>query len=557
MTAEDGPEAPADVASSSSLGSLCSDVGEELLEVVLAPRGFEIVVSAVMIADPLDVSGAGIASGDLVLAIGLGDDPEQFCALIEAGAAAGAPAIVYRSRGAPSGVILACAEAAGVALLGTDGDTPWGALHRLIETWLDAGRAGHLPRLSGAVSGDLAALADATAKMAGGPVTIEDQRSRVLAFSQGGQEIDAGRSATILQRQVPTDYVRRLRRLGAFTELHESDGVVVVRLPGTAPRLAIAIRAGAQVLGSIWLVGEPEQLASSAEETLREAAKIAALHIIRHRVFDDLEGRVRGGMLRMLLAGAGLPVPMLERLRFRPGDELVVVAVEGAAIDEAPPPRGRLLQLALEHLAAYGWQAVGTAMDGRVYLLIGLREGGSPDVLRQTLVDTVSRAQSVLATSVRAGIGEWVETGEELRGSRRTADQSLDLGRGDDAVVVFDDVYGRSLVAEVRELLAERRLSPELRSLVEHDAAHGTSYVLTLRVFLDVLGDAGVAASRLHVHVNTLRYRVRRLVEIGGIDLADAESRLALELQLRAGPTPNAAGLAPGDGAARAGDRFA
>jgi DNA-binding PucR family transcriptional regulator len=41
------------------------------------------------------------------------------------------------------------------------------------------------------------------------------------------------------------------------------------------------------------------------------------------------------------------------------------------------------------------------------------------------------------------------------------------------------------------------------------------------------------AAAKLHIHKNTLRYRLRRLTEIAGLDLSDPDTRLGLMLQLR------------------------
>jgi DNA-binding PucR family transcriptional regulator len=50
---------------------------------------------------------------------------------------------------------------------------------------------------------------------------------------------------------------------------------------------------------------------------------------------------------------------------------------------------------------------------------------------------------------------------------------------------------------------------------------------------VDALGDVRAAAARLHVHPNTLRYRVRRAAELTGLDLDDPLVRLFASLQLR------------------------
>jgi DNA-binding PucR family transcriptional regulator len=66
-----------------------------------------------------------------------------------------------------------------------------------------------------------------------------------------------------------------------------------------------------------------------------------------------------------------------------------------------------------------------------------------------------------------------------------------------------------------------------------HDAKHRTGYLETLEAYLDAFGDIRSAAQRIGVHPNTFRYRLRRLVEIFGIKLNDADDRLVIGLQLR------------------------
>jgi DNA-binding PucR family transcriptional regulator len=76
----------------------------------------------------------------------------------------------------------------------------------------------------------------------------------------------------------------------------------------------------------------------------------------------------------------------------------------------------------------------------------------------------------------------------------------------------------------------ERLIDPRVRELREKDAALAE----TLRAYLDCFGDIAAAAQWLHVHPNTVRYRVRRIEESLGTSLADPDVRLVLALGLRA-----------------------
>ncbi|WP_028922482.1 PucR family transcriptional regulator [Pseudonocardia acaciae] len=85
--------------------------------------------------------------------------------------------------------------------------------------------------------------------------------------------------------------------------------------------------------------------------------------------------------------------------------------------------------------------------------------------------------------------------------------------------------------AGVRRVLYAGTLEPVLR----HDAAHGTDLARTLAVFLDHACSWQRTAEVLHLHVNSLRYRVRRIEELTGRNLGDMADRVDMYLGLRAG----------------------
>jgi hypothetical protein len=82
---------------------------------------------------------------------------------------------------------------------------------------------------------------------------------------------------------------------------------------------------------------------------------------------------------------------------------------------------------------------------------------------------------------------------------------------------------------EARHAFRARLLSP----LLAYDADHGTELVRTLRVFLDCSGSWTKAAETMFVHVNSLRYRIRRVEELTGRDLGSLADQAALLLALR------------------------
>lgn len=85
------------------------------------------------------------------------------------------------------------------------------------------------------------------------------------------------------------------------------------------------------------------------------------------------------------------------------------------------------------------------------------------------------------------------------------------------------------LVAErSRTTFAHSILGP----LLDHDDQHRSDLLGTLRVHLAHASGWQTAASELHIHPNTLRYRIGRVEELLGRDLSHAQDRTDLEVAL-------------------------
>jgi hypothetical protein len=84
---------------------------------------------------------------------------------------------------------------------------------------------------------------------------------------------------------------------------------------------------------------------------------------------------------------------------------------------------------------------------------------------------------------------------------------------------------------DVRRAFTARLLAP----LREYDRRHRAELLPTLEAFLDCDGSWTRCAARLHLHVNTLRYRIGRIEQLTGRSLARLEDRLDFFLALRMG----------------------
>ena len=531
------------IAPRSSLGRVLDDLGLTLLEVAHGTTDAARDIGGVVIHDPVD--DPLFPQHAIVLGVGVADSA-QLAALLRELAGRDVAAVVVRS---PVDVTEEVREAAGdVVVLGLARGATWTQLAALLRSLLAEDDFGEISveTLGGLPSGDLFAVANAIAALLDAPVTIEDRSTRVLAFSGRQDEADPSRAETILGRQVPERYARVLTELGVFRDLYRDDRPVVVDPVTlgegvTTQRVAIGVRAGDEVLGSIWAAMDGP-LTAERTATLRDAAKLVALHLLRVRAGADVQRRLRAELVSTALEGGAGAREALARLGLAGQSVGVLAAAPTAAPDGSQRADQQLLadrERFTDALAAH----LSAVQPGAAVALVGdtafaILPAAGPDaevrlvgVAENFLERVGARMPGVIA------VGPPAEDIAGIAQSRAVALRVLRVlrdGPGSRAARMTE-VQTASLLLELRDLVLARGDAPDgaLARLIDYDRRNDGHLVDTLRAWLDHFGDVGAAAAATYVHHNTFRYRLRRVREVGGLDLSDAETRFAAMLQLR------------------------
>ena len=102
------------------------------------------------------------------------------------------------------------------------------------------------------------------------------------------------------------------------------------------------------------------------------------------------------------------------------------------------------------------------------------------------------------------------------------------------SVVTSDEVASHELLlasvpGSVLRSFTERLLGP----LLAYDERHRAELLPTLREFLACSGSWNACAATMYVHVNTVRYRIRRIEELTGRDLSRLDDQVDFFLALR------------------------
>lgn len=560
--------------SRSSWGRVFDDLGVTLLEVAYGRIAVDQQIGGVVIHDPVDEPV--YPQNAVVLAVAL-QDADALAALVTEAGSRDAVAVVVRASTELPETVRDAADRAGIAILNLARGATWTQLAALLRSLLAEDDVGQTPAesLGGVSSGDLFAVANAIAALLDAPVTIEDRSSRVLAFSGGQERADPSRVETIIGRQVPDRYARVLTEMGVFRALYRDDAPVLVDPVAlgegvSTQRVAIAVRAGDEVLGSIWAAMDGP-LTEERSATLRDATKLVALHLLRIRAGADAQRRLRAELVSRAVNGAGVngeadAQDALNRLGLSGRRVWVTAAAlaprggDGTEHDSIAE-RERLTDALALHLSAVQQGAAVALVGDTVYGILPVADAAAEDRSVGLAEDFLHRVGDRIPAVI--GVGRPATTITGIARSRAEAQRALrvvlergsgmpgdlspgDVPRGDvpqgglgrRSVARIGDVETASLLLDLRDLRSSRGdvASGVLARLIEYDARNDAHLVDTLTAWLDRFGDVTAAAAACFVHPNTFRYRLRRVAEVGGVDLDDPDARFAAMLEIRTLP---------------------
>jgi hypothetical protein len=520
------------------LQHLVDDLGTTLLEVIEAPGPLDAEVTGVTIFDPID--DLLVSPGDLLLGVGLAAEAD-ITALIRQLSVPHAAGLVIKTPDAVSDALRDTVRSNEVPLLGLTRAASWFHVAVLLRSLLDRSALIGEAHLADSPAGDLFAFANAVSALVDAPVTIEDRSSRLLAFSGGQEEADRGRIETILGRHMPSSHCRMLEERGTFRDLYRSKRPIYVPGidPDSLPRVAVAVRAGAEVLGSLWVVAK-EPLSEERMQALAESAGLAALHMLHQRNAAGLSQQLCADLLESVLAGGpaaseaavrlGLPHGPMCVLACQPVQQLGTASFESSI--------QRLTDALAVHLNAFHSGVVIARIGRLAYAVVSAVAAGGPQEISQRVRDVAASFVARIGSRepVAIGIGGPVQTPSGLPGARIEAERTLRVLRDvkEGGAKRFEDVYLETVLDRLGEVLDGDEAPPygPIARLLDYDSRNSTELTASLRAYLEAFGDVAASAEAVHVHPNTFRYRLRRIREVSELDLGDPRARLAALVQL-------------------------
>ncbi|MEU7116731.1 PucR family transcriptional regulator ligand-binding domain-containing protein [Streptomyces sp. NPDC046182] len=442
-------------------------------------------------------------------------------------------------------------------------------------------------QVSGERAGDLAAVVDRHRRLmtsgpaGGGPEVVLDLlgsdldlRAWVLSptgrqIAGAGEPLEPSLAATLAGEHLAAT---RTGRRGPHRLSAAGTTYSLFPIRNTGRGAAPAVRDVRETVLSDWLLAveaDAGDWPAARLDLLQGVTQLIAVERDRRDAARTVRRRLAQEVLELVQTGAA-PAEIAARLRVAapvllpglgtaPHWQVVVARVEwDAEGGQSPVETGPVAQALLEEIlvdpATVGPEStdrIAVAHHGdEAIALVPLPAGPLPDSEDESTTGIGLHADALLATvrdplssgladdgRLTLGVSAAVHSAEGLRGALEEARHARRVAAarpGRVCAAGHHELASHVLLLpfvpdDVRRAFTARLLDP----LRDYDRRHRAELIPTLEAFLDCDGSWTRCATRLHLHVNTLRYRVGRIEQLTGRDLSRLEDKLDFFLALR------------------------
>ncbi len=294
------------------------------------------------------------------------------------------------------------------------------------------------------------------------------------------------------------------------------------------------IRVGKEIKGYLMLIAPEDTISDIDRLAVRMGTMALAVEMSRRQAVEETESRFESDIIEDLLTS---------ELSETEADEIAKrlnlnLSISRACIIIRPSVQPTEPAIVLKNIANLYSKAHCYFRSSDIVILYPLESLKTVVELRKIGNDVLDRLTPVIAGVITLGIGRSYSGAEGIRHSFLEAEQAVAMGIqlfGTGSVTCFADLGIYRLLFSLKstgELVSFFKAN--LGSLVDYDKKHDGELTQTLKVYLHHNAIADTARA-IHVHRNTLLYRLSRIKEITGADLEDGETRLTLYLAVLAG----------------------
>lgn len=385
------------------------------------------------------------------------------------------------------------------------------------------------------------------------PVTLEDAHHQLLAYSRHNSETDTARIETIIRRRVPEKVIYRLWKDGIIPQLLKTKEPVIVEERkdiGMRTRVAISIWREEEVLGFIWVLDMKQKLNDDSLQLLKKAASAAKSLLLNHQrrkksinqdsqeLFWKLLTGHKVDQEKIVQTAMSLKVSLPESFTvvifrfkdplsdffenrasyflktsekvsvpfytFEGRDMMILVGCADAEIEQLKDSHARRLEVFKAFMSTFRKNMV-------EHLGVDQLDGGFGGIYSHYKYVSKSYREAKVVLDVHTKFPE--DTQDIISYQELGVYQFLDILLKERSQTGFDNIV--------------------IQKLSEYDRENNTQLIETLRTYLDENENTHKTAAKMHIHLNTLNYRLKRMTDITGFDFSQPHQKFMLYLDLK------------------------
>ncbi|MEG8979361.1 PucR family transcriptional regulator [Priestia megaterium] len=387
-------------------------------------------------------------------------------------------------------------------------------------------------------------FADRISEVLNCPITIEDANHRLLAYSTHDERTDQARIATIIGRRVPEKVINNLWKEGIIPKLLETNEPVRVKNIneiGLGDRIAISIWKNEEVLGFIWAVEIEKALGDEEVELLKKAANVLKNKLLQLQIRKYKREERSQEFFWKLLTGHIKSRQEISEAFYEA--QITAPSTFSIAIfrfqEDITPEAERQISYMLKTM--HRLKIVLYTIDcNDLILLLSLDAVENPLDEQRDFVDYFrgNMYERFDVTQIKASCSSIYSSHNHIEKSYKEALNVLDMKSKFPEETKEIINYQELGIYQFLDVILEKRVQDQfenhsLKKLTDYDLRHNSNLVETLEVFLNNDNNINEAAKELNVHMNTLSYRLKRISEIGDINLKDVNQKMTLYIDIK------------------------
>jgi sugar diacid utilization regulator len=307
------------------------------------------------------------------------------------------------------------------------------------------------------------------------------------------------------------------------------------------------------ILGWMGIVGERLPLKEMDRITAERGRTILALEFLKQNEIQEIEQRLKGDFLENLLIDQDREYVKrcAESYGYDFTKEHCIVAMELNRKDDAVNRndsldrqsfirRKNIFYITSRIVLGFFPDSIIITRGNYIVTILQLPDGDNAKPVKETIIDMVEAIIYEMSGyysdfSISAGVGGKCSDLFELRSSYEDAMKALKiLSRlpGKSPVIFFDDMEVKKFLLNNEPEELRDFVYKNLGNLLNYENSSRDEFIKTLRQYIRSNGNWSLTRQKLHIHGNTLNYRLNRIKDILGLDLDNYNDRLKIQLAL-------------------------